>query len=371
MKRIIYSKIVWIFRCCTGRDSENFPRPLVAAPIPSASRDCVLKFNRGKLLRDAVRAHFLFQIVALLLLFSPLRAQDLSHIAGAFADLNLGVRPSGLGGAYTALSNDGNALLYNPAATTFTPYIGLTATTIKIFSIVPASFLGVHYPLQRMSLVGGFQQVGDDLLKETTFGFAAAMRGDELFDENFTLIPWLDQMSFSVSLRFLLASFGDNADGGADRIRGDGRGFAFDVGYYFKMDGIRIGATLRDALAHFRWNSSARGNYTQNPPRRLRFGIAYVKPRLRFSLDVQPAVYDDVNTRVFSGIEFNIMPWLVLRSGIAQNTGGLFHNKIWTTGLGVYNMKWQQFRVALQAGYRTDELDNSIRFAIDIFWPPH
>ncbi len=311
------------------------------------------------------------QFAVIFLLSGALRGQELSHLAGAFADLNLGVRPSGLGGAYTALSNDGNALLYNPAATTFTPYIGLTAMTTKIFSIVPASFLGIHYPFERLSLVGGFQKVGDDLLNETIFGLAVAMRGDELFDENFKFIPWLDQMSFSLSLRFLLANFGENADGGEDRVRGDGRGFALDFGYYFKMDGIRIGATLRDALAHFRWNSSVRGRYTQNPPRRLRFGVAYVKPHLRFSLDVQPAVYTDVNTRVFSGIEFNITPWLVRRSGLAQNTGGIFHNKIWTTGFGLYNMKWQQFRVALQAGYRTDELDNALRFAIDIFWPPH
>ncbi|KAA3616362.1 MAG: hypothetical protein DWQ05_11540 [Calditrichaeota bacterium] len=313
----------------------------------------------------------IYKFVFLFLLAISVSGQELSHIAGAFADLNLGVRPSGLGGAYTALSNDGNALLYNPAATTFTPYVGLTATTTKIYNIVPATFLGVHYPFERMSIVGGIQQVGDDLLKETTFGLAAAMRGDELFDENFKLIPWLDQMAFSLSLRFLLANFGDNADGGEERVRGDGRGFALDFGYYFKMNGLRIGATMRDALAYFRWNSSVRGHYSQNPPRRLRVGMAYVQARMRFSLDVQPAIYEDVNTRIFSGIEVNILPWLVLRSGLAQNTGGLFHNKIWTTGFGVYNMKWQQFRLALQAGYRTDELDNSIRFAIDIFWPPN
>ena len=308
--------------------------------------------------------------VLIFLCLSSLYAQELSHMPGAFTDLNLGVRPSGLGGAYTALSNDGNALLYNPSATPFMPFIGLTATTTKLFDIIPASFLGVHYPLKRFSLIGGIQQIGDDLLKETTFGFAAAMRGDELFDENISIIPWLDKMAFSMSFRFLMADFGDNADGGENRVRGTGRGFALDFGYYLKLNGLRFGATLRDGIGYFRWNSSEKGHYTQTPPRHIRLGVAYVQPRLRLSLDVQPAIYDDINTRVLSGIEFNVTPWLVLRSGIAQNTGGLFYNKVLTTGFGVYNLKWQKYRLALQGGYRTDELDNSLRFGIDLFWPP-
>jgi len=288
---------------------------------------------------------------------------------GAFADLQLGVRPAGMGGAYTALSSDANATLYNPAATVLVRYASFTATTTRIFGIVPATFLGVHYPLRAFSLSGGFQQVGDDLLRETTFAVAGAMRGDRLLPHNFLNLPYLNRMGFSVTARFRLASFGNDESGGPTRITGDGQGYALDFGYYLQLNGIRFGATLQDAIGHFRWNSSGRGNYVQNMPRRLRFGIAYAEPRLRFSVDFEPTLYNDVSDRIFAGLETSVLNWLVLRGGIAQNIGGPFENKLLTLGAGIYSVTWRQYRLGIQGNYRSSEFDNAFRFGLDLFWP--
>ncbi len=316
-----------------------------------------------------MKLRVLIQVAILFLSAAQLRAQELSNLAGAFADLNLGVRPSAMGGAYTALSGDGNALLYNPAATTFTRYASLTATMGRLYQIVPASFIGGHYPLGDVTWSAGLQQVGDDLLRESTLGVAAAMRADHLLPDNWQILPGMERMSLSASLRFLFTSFGNDEDGGEQRVRGDGRGLALDLGYYFKLDGLRFGATLRDAVSWFRWNSSVRGNYVQTFPKRLRFGVAWVEPRLRFSLDYQAKFYQDRARRVHLGLEYSVARWLMLRGGLAQNIDGRFQNKVFTFGFGVYNISWKKYRMAIQGGYRTDALAGSWRFSLDFFWP--
>ena len=311
----------------------------------------------------------LVKIFVLLLACRSVTAQELSNLAGAFADLNLGVRPSAMGSAYTALSGDGNALLYNPAVTAFSGHASLTATMGRLYQIVPASFLGGHYPAGDLTWSAGLQQVGDDLLRESTFGVAAAMRADRLLPASWLVLPAMERMSFSASMRFLFTSFGNDDSGGEQRVRGDGRGVAVDLGYYFKLNGLRFGATLRDAVSWFRWNSSTRGNYVQTFPKKLRFGVAWVEPTLRFSLDYQAKFYEDRARRVHIGLEYNLTRWLVVRGGLAQNIDGRFQNKVFTAGFGVYSISWQKYRLAVQGGYRTDALSGSWRFALDFFWP--
>lgn len=322
----------------------------------------------GKILKQLRR--YVFCALGLLsVLRMPAQGQELSHLAGAFADLHLGVRPAAMAGAYTALSNDGNAILYNPAATAFANHGALSATSTRMFRIVPATFLGVHYPFRRVSWVGGFQQVGDDLLRETTVALAIAFRAADLAPQRIARLAVAQAFALSATIRYRQVSFGNNEDGGENRIRGDGRGFALDFGLFFKMNGMRFGMTWQDAIGEFRWDSSGRGGYVQNIPGRLRFGLAYAKPHLRFSLDFQPALYSDVNTRVLTGVETNIVEWLVIRGGIAQNIGGRFENKVATMGFGVYSLSIKRYRLAIQASYRTGELDSAYRFGIDLFWP--
>ncbi len=309
--------------------------------------------------------------ISLLLLLMPamLFGQSLSHMPGAFADLPLGVRPAGMGGAYTALSNDGNAVFYNPAATAFVSFASLTATATRLFNMVPATYLGAHYPAKNTSWLAGVQQIGDDLLRETTLAVAVAVRARHLFPASFCSIPYFDRMALSITLRARLASFGNDPAGGENRITGDGRGYAMDLGYFVHLYKLRFGATLHDLIGHFRWQSSGRGRYVQNMPRRLSLGLAYADPSLRFSLDMVPSLYRDLPDRVAVGLETNVAPWLVLRAGVTQNVGGLSENKFVTLGFGVYRLKFKSMFLAIQGGYRTGDLASTYQFSIDLFWP--
>ncbi len=310
-------------------------------------------------------------IIALVFLFraaiSP--AQPLSPMPGAFADLPLGVRPAGMGGAYTALSNDGNAVFYNPAATAFVSFASLTATATRLFNMVPATYLGVHYPAKNTSWLAGVQQIGDDLMRETTLAVAVAVRAQHIFPASFRRIPFFDRMALSLTLRARLASFGNDPSGGENRITGSGSGYAMDLGYFVHLNRLRLGATLHDLIGHFQWRSSGRGSYVQNMPRRLSLGIAYAEPSLRFSLDMYPSLYRDLPDRVAVGLETNLVTWLVLRAGVTQNVGGLSENKFVTLGFGVYRLKLKTMYLAIQGGYRTGDIASTYQFSIDLFWP--
>ena len=67
-----------------------------------------------KLLVAAKRSFAISRAIALpLLIIYHLSLITVVH--GAFEELNIGARPQGLGGAFTAISDDANALFYNPA----------------------------------------------------------------------------------------------------------------------------------------------------------------------------------------------------------------------------------------------------------------
>ena len=296
-------------------------------------------------------------------------AQPLSSRAGAFATLDLSVRAAGMGGAYTAISNDGNAIRYNPAATAFVKYASLSATTTRLFRLVPATFIGVHYPTRYTSWLLGFEQIGDDLLRETTMAVAVAVRATDFLPANVLNLPGFRRMAFSATLKFRLASFGNDPAGGENRIQGQGRGYALDVGWLLNLSRIRVGLVLQELISQFRWQSSGRGSYEQSMVRKLRFGIAYAVPEIRMAVDFEPALYRDAADRIAVGLETQFMKWFVLRAGVAQNVGGLEQNKTYALGTGVYGQFRRSGFIAVQLGYRNNDLGNQWQVSLDLFWP--
>ena len=297
-----------------------------------------------------------------------LTAQQFSNIAGAFAELNLGVRPASMGGASSALSNDGNAVEHNMAAAGFSRFAALSATTTKIFGVVPATYIGAIYPYGPGVWGLSVQQVGDALLSETTLGVGGAIRANKILPASLARQKFVDDMAFSVTVKTRVASFGDNVDGGEDRITGGGGGFGVDLGYFFQHSEWRVGAVWKDAFGTFRWNSSANGRYSQRIPSKLKFGMAYISRNVRVAFDLQPALHEDTPVRMFTGGETNIFWWLMIRAGWAQNLGGHVDNKIFTAGVGRYSFSWRTLRFALQTGYRREQIADELRFAIDLFW---
>ena len=70
----------------------------------------------------------LFATLSVLMLLPPAgaQAQPVSDIPAAFADIGYGARPMGMGGAFLAIADDANAVMWNPAGLVRLPSSQLT-----------------------------------------------------------------------------------------------------------------------------------------------------------------------------------------------------------------------------------------------------
>lgn len=295
-------------------------------------------------------------------------SQELSNIPGAFAEAGFGVRPSAMGQAYTALSNDANAFLTNPAGLLIANRANFTASYSKLFGIVPSSYLGILYPLGKTYAIGGgFLFVGDDALSEYTMGLSFAFTfpnvpvgGNEIY---------FDQMSFGITIKVRRSSFGNNADGGENRVTGSGSGIAMDLGYIiYTNQHLSLGVVIRDLLNRFRWDSSVSGKYTESIPATLRFGGAYNLNGLTIAFDLRKALHTDTSNRFYIGAEMIPIPSVVLRAGFSNNLGTADLNRRWSFGLGLVKGITENYTVAINAAYRIGNIENLLRFGLDVYW---
>ncbi|MBN1385259.1 MAG: type IX secretion system membrane protein PorP/SprF [Elusimicrobia bacterium] len=78
----------------------------------------------------------------------------------AFDELNIGARPQGMGGAYTALADDANALFYNPAGIALLRKSEFTSNYGRLFmglddnSSIGSSFIGYAHPIKSYGTPG-------------------------------------------------------------------------------------------------------------------------------------------------------------------------------------------------------------------------
>ncbi|MEK7643747.1 MAG: hypothetical protein AAB390_00375, partial [Patescibacteria group bacterium] len=112
-----------------------------------------------KLLVAAKRSFAISRAIALpLLIIYHLSLITVVH--GAFEELNIGARPQGLGGAFTAISDDANALFYNPAGISNLKKAELTSNYGRLFlglddnSSIGSSFIGYAQPTEKYGTPG-------------------------------------------------------------------------------------------------------------------------------------------------------------------------------------------------------------------------
>ncbi|MFQ5674999.1 MAG: hypothetical protein ACE5G1_03810 [bacterium] len=307
-------------------------------------------------------------VVSLPFLKMDAHAQSLSNIPGAFSESGFGSRPSGMGQAFTAISDDANAFLTNPAGLLLGPRKAFTANYAELFGLIPSGYFGLLYPLTpTYAIGGGFMFLGDDALMENTLGvsFAFTFRNVPIGKNEI----YFDQMAFGVTLKGRWATFGNNADGGPDRVTGTGRGFSIDLGYMlFINENLRLGLTLRDLVNRFNWDSSASGTYNEGVPATLRFGGAYFLNGVTIAFDLRKALHSDTANRTYFGIEKTFLQTLILRAGFSNNLGTADLNRRWSFGATLLRGVFENYTIGMNASYRVDDIDNLLRFGLDVAW---
>ncbi|MCK4272832.1 hypothetical protein KAX22_09285 [bacterium] len=228
--------------------------------------------------------------------------------AGAvFDDYSPSPRARAMGGAFTALADDGCALFYNPAGLSqLTGYQLFTSYHrpygLDFLEHIAAS---VTVPLPRYGVLGfGFQKLGvtyqgEDLESEKTFSFS---HGFSVMEDVHS------SLALGYALNLYDLEFGTSTQG---QVLGSAQTMGVDLGIMAVLrKRTRMGAAIRNI------NRPRMGEgYREDLPQYMTFGIAYQPyPGVVTALDLAKRFGED--TRVNGGIEARIVPFMTLRFGV-------------------------------------------------------
>ncbi len=281
---------------------------------------------------SSISAKIFVGIISLFLVTaSSLYSQDGNGgYAGSFLQIPIGARPTALGGAYTAISNDGSGPLFNPA--------GIATIQNKLFSSSyrtmqldrSLGYLTLLFPAQSQAVIGinwlyaGSGSVDERNIDGDNLGRSVTFNNHDIavvFAKRFE-----DYLSFGARLSYLQASLEDMQTALV----------SFDLGFIVYMDGfvsreerylksiqdLKIGFVVKNLGAKYRWDGSELSNTTSSTiqeddvPIEFRLGVSgrIMDKKLLFSSDISKNTKQDV--RLHFGLEYTHLQKLALRTGL-------------------------------------------------------
>jgi len=327
-----------------------------------------IKNHRASALFCAV----LFQRVAMLALCALL----VGPAQAAFQDVNWGARPSGMGGAFTAIADDANAPLYNPAGLVQVQWNEISAMYSNLFSGLNlyAGQDTIHLDQSYLAYVSKpLPHIGSLGFSWTSFNATHLYREDTLtvtYARNVgDFIPSLgNSLALGVNGKFLHRGITLDSYTANDPVFQSGdtaSGAAVDLGLLYKpeegaLEGWRLG------LAGQNLNKPNVGfSAVDQVPQTLRVGAAYQskdRPWIVPSLDV---VRRDGETDLQGGIEsWLFQDTLGLRAGGNQQEAAV--------GLSYYYAAGKKFGFRLDYGltipYYVADTSGSHRLALTVYF---
>ncbi|MFA5833584.1 MAG: hypothetical protein WDA22_08915 [Bacteroidota bacterium] len=290
---------------------------------------------------------------------SLLTAQQLSSIPASFVDIGFGARPAALGGAFTALANDANSTLWNPAGMASARNSQSSFSTTKQLGLLTYNSFSTIIPLTRSRQAFGLAVIssGDKSLQEITVQMSYARSFGE-------------KLRIGVSGKYRNASFGNNAfnsdtyilfeqdeisEGQMNQIQGSASGFGVDVGLQYSLSSkIQFGVMAKDVYAPLQWNSvshnttkKAKGKYDEPIPTELSIGTSLkMFENVVVTSDYHPALSGSGTNALNSGMEIVLLQMISLRGGIRQPFNNDADAK-YTAGLGINYSFGKNFCVLL------------------------
>ena len=190
----------------------------------------------------------------------------------AFNDIGVGARPLGMGGAFVALADDGNAPSYNPAGLGYINAAHLSLTTAQRFrGLINYNYISGIVPLRSVGAFGasiGILSEDSEVYKEQT----ATISYGKTFLEKFALGLNLKSFSnrFDESNESVSAHLENNSQFFAHTSVTD---FSFDLGLMATpVTGLTLGLSAENLFPANLSVSEAGEDFV---PQNLRFGLAY------------------------------------------------------------------------------------------------
>jgi hypothetical protein len=305
-----------------------------------------------------------FKIAIMIAALSSWGAADLysAQVPGAFVDLGYGTRAMGMGGAFTAVSDDTSAILWNPAGLSQLETEEATMMNGTQKHIIPCQFAAFGHRLASGAILAfGAALSGDDLMYEKTMtaSYSQALSYKYVSRKH----PRTVKTSIGVTYKLRSADFGNNSilEDNTDRIQGSAEGHCVDLGilYHWKKTEY-IGLSVHDLLGELTWDSNTGGSYIENVPRVLVLGLGYRKPNnINIACDLESPA------RVRLGIEKLFAGHLTLRAGYNQRMESDPSGE-YSVGVGLTRLEMGYFTFSLDMAYRYERIGDTTRFAITL-----
>jgi hypothetical protein len=261
--------------------------------------------------------------------------------AGSFFQVPIGARPTAMGGAYLAVSNDGAGALFNPAGICDLkfPLFGSSYRVMPLdrklgyvtamFPVRNQAVLGVHWLYAGSGSVATRNSEGTDLGRD--FSLNNHVIG-VVFAKRFS-----DEFAAGAKLNYLAASF--------PKVHAQGISFDFGATLYLDqfinrekrvklpIKDVRVAAVVRHIGGEYRWNSGKYAEayvvnglgYEQIDKIPIDAGIGIsgrlLKEKLLLATDLVKNQYQTV--KFHGGAEFFITPELAVRAGYGDKTFGI------------------------------------------------
>ena len=285
--------------------------------------------------------------VLLVLAASGSRAAE----TASFLNIGVGGRALGMGGAYTALADDANALYWNPAGLSRLEKREFSASHAEMFESTRLDFLAYAHPTAQGTFAAGLTYLSQGKI-EGRDGLGRPTAGYDASDAALSLgyARKLDETDLGASFKYVRSHIGST----------EAQGVAADFGAKRALGGFIVGAALRNLGPGLKFQDQR-----NDLPLRLAMGAAY-----KF-VGGHAAAAELVNgprgagTDGSLGGEYQAFKSLYLRAGYTTQTAisggsGFDVARGLTLGLGLRNETWSLDYAVLPSG----ELGRSHRFSL-------
>ena len=179
----------------------------------------------------------------------------------AFENIELMAGPMGMGGAYTAATQDTSALIWNPAGLARLPDSEIGIGYLDLYGLIGYSFIGVAHPIRTGQTIGAAILNSSDtegLSYERIVLLSAATR------------VW-KELQVGMSTKYFTTSV--NLEG---RPLGQGNGWGADLGiqYAFMKERVGIGIMFPNLLSNLSYRRLEAAPYNESVLREWRIGAA-------------------------------------------------------------------------------------------------
>lgn len=325
--------------------------------------------------------HLLIIALFVLVLASAVRSEEADGgYAGAFYQVPIGARPTALGGAYLAISDDGTAPLYNPA--------GIARLTRPIFS---SSYRFMQLD-RSMGYVAAITPIRGEAAIGVSWLYAGSGKVEERDADGYALGRDFYQNSHQFSVVFgktfdRRISLGANISYVFSKMpKFDANSVGFDLGAMVYIDqfmsrerrgqtaiqDIRIGVAIKNISKKLRWvsdkynmaYSTSESGYEQEDKVPTEFGLGvsarFFQRRLLVSTDVVKNTEQDPD--LHAGAEYFVVPQFMLRTGYSA---GRF-----VAGTGYVFVVGGKHQLAIDYAFSTDRADEGSEhiFSFDLLF---